>query len=270
MKPQPIYKVLTIAGFDGSGGAGIQADIKTFSALGCYATSALTSIPAQNTTGVKSIHDLPLTCIEDQLRAILDDICIDAVKIGMLHRVEIIDLVANLLKEYECPHIVLDPVMIAKSGDHLLLPAAVEAMIEKLFPLAMVLTPNLLEASEILQRQVAKKDQMEQAAIDLSRMGPQAIFLKGGHLENKADDCLCIKGSSEIFWFPSEKIRTKNTHGTGCTLSAAIASFLAKNCTILEAVQLSKDYLKGAIQAGAELEIGKGNGPVHHFYRQWN
>jgi hydroxymethylpyrimidine/phosphomethylpyrimidine kinase len=265
-----MQKVLTIAGFDGSGGAGIQADLKTFSALGCYGTSVLTALPVQNTLGVRAIYDVATSCVEEQFKAVLDDMPMQAVKIGMLHRQEIVEVIADLLHQYDVPNIVLDPVMIAKSGHALLLPDAVAAMKRLLFPLVTVLTPNLPEASELLGREIATRGQMEQAAIDLLAMGPQAVVIKGGHLIGSCDDCLCLKNPDPlIHWLSNPKIPTKNTHGTGCTFSAAIAAFLAKGLTVDDAVHQAKIYLTQAIEAGAHLTIGQGNGPVHHFHQLW-
>lgn len=270
MEKNKVYNTLTIAGFDGSGGAGIQADLKTFSALGCYGTTVLTALPVQNTVGVRSIYDISIECIQEQLKAIFDDIRIDAVKIGMLHRADIIESVADLLHHYKAENIVLDPVMVAKSGNKLLLPDAISAMKERLFPMTTILTPNLLEASEILERDIQTKEQMEQAAIDLLDMGSQAVIVKGGHLNGSCDDCLCLKSSKkEMLWFSQPKIHTKNTHGTGCTFSAAIAAFLARGFSIVDAVKYAKEYLTNAIAAGAHLKIGHGHGPVHHFHHLW-
>lgn len=270
MEKNQFYNALTIAGFDGSGGAGIQADLKTFSALGCYGMTVLTALPVQNTIKVKSIYDISTICIEEQLRAIFDDIEVHAVKIGMLHRSEIIESVANLLHSYHAINIVLDPVMVAKSGDKLLLPSAIQAMKELLFPMVKMITPNLLEASEILQREIKTKKQMEQAAIDLIDMGPQSVIVKGGHLSGSCDDCLCVKNEkTEIYWFSNPRIQTNNTHGTGCTFSAAIASFLANGFGITDAVKYAKEYLTRSIEAGAHLKIGHGHGPVHHFHHLW-
>lgn len=260
-------KALTIAGFDGSGGAGIQADLKTFSALGCYAATVLTALPVQNTRGVRCIYNIESKCVEEQLEALLEDIVLNAIKIGMLHRQEIIETVAHILAKDQIP-IVLDPVMIAKSGDRLLLPEAISTMKKLLFPLTTVLTPNLPEASELLGREIQTKAQMEEAAKELLAMGPQAVVIKGGHLNGNCDDCLCLK-NREIHWLPADRIRTKNTHGTGCTFSAAIAAFLARGSTVLDAVIQAKTYLTEAIQAGQHLKIGQGNGPVHHFYHLW-
>lgn len=264
-----IYPVLTIAGFDGSGGAGLQADLKTFSALGCYATTVLTALSVQNTTGVKSIYEVATSCVEEQLKTLFDDIPVNAIKIGMLHRQEIIELVATLLKKHSS-NIILDPVMVAKSGDRLLKPQAIAALKQHLLPLTTVLTPNLPEASELLGRPILYKRDMEEAALELTQLGPRAVVLKGGHLNGDCDDCLCIRNTApEIHWFSSSRIPTKNTHGTGCTFSAAIAAFLARGFTIIDSIKHAKKYLNGAIQAGQHLQIGKGNGPVHHFYDLW-
>lgn len=271
MKKQRLYKVLTIAGSDGSGGAGIQADLKTFHALGCYGASALTALPVQNTMGVHSIYDIDVVCLEEQIKAILDDMPINAIKIGMLHRQEIIESVARILTHYNTTNIVLDPVMVAKSGDYLLMPKAISSMREKLLPITTVLTPNLSEASALVGREIRNKSQMEKAALDLIQMGPQAVVVKGGHLLGDCDDCLCLKNPSlEIHWLSNPRIHTKNTHGTGCTFSAAIAVFLARGFTILDSVNQAKKYLTKAIDAGRQLKIGQGNGPVHHFYHLWN
>lgn len=262
--------VLSIAGFDGSGGAGIQADLKTFSALGCYGATVLTALPIQNTVGVRSVYSITSTCVEEQIVAILDDIHIDAIKIGMLHRVDIIEAVASVLSRYEATHIVLDPVMVAKSGDVLLLPEAISTMKKRLFPLAHVLTPNLSEASTLLNRKIENQGQMEEGALELLKWGPKAVVVKGGHLDGPCEDCLCLNGpKTEIHWLSEPRILTKNTHGTGCTFSAAIAAFLAKGLSIVDAVSQAKRYLTRAIQAGINMGIGKGNGPVHHFHHFW-
>ena len=271
MNHQEYRRALSIAGFDGSGGAGIQADLKTFSALGCYGMTVLTSLPVQNTTGVKAIYDISTSCVEGQLRAILDDIGVDAIKVGMLHRQDIIETVANVLQEYRFQNLVLDPVMVAKSGDLLLMQSAINSMQERLFPLTTLLTPNLLEASKLLGREIQTKQQMEQAAIDLANRGPKAVVVKGGHLKDCCDDCLCLKNPHlEIYWFPSLKIKTQNTHGTGCTFSAAIAAFLARGFALYDAVHAAKHYLTKAIEAGSKYKIGHGCGPVHHFHDLWN
>lgn len=269
MENNRFYTVLTIAGFDGSGGAGIQADLKTFSALGCYGMTVLTSLPVQNTVGVRSIYEIETRCVEEQVKAIFDDIHVDAVKIGMLHNQDIVESVAKILCEFHGLNIVLDPVMVAKSGDPLLLPSAISAMKECLFPITTVLTPNLLEASELLGRQIQTEMEMEKAALELVAMGPKSVVVKGGHLNGNCNDCLASSPNADIHWFSSDRIQTRNTHGTGCTFSAAIASFLAKGFNILDSVTQAKNYLTKAIEAGANIKLGKGNGPVHHFHHLW-
>jgi hydroxymethylpyrimidine/phosphomethylpyrimidine kinase len=270
--PSRLHIALTIAGFDGSGGAGIQADLKTFSALGCYGASVLTALPIQNTTGIKSVYEIPQQCIEEQLHSILEDIEIDAIKIGMLHRPEVIDTLTDILKEYSCKKVVLDPVLMAKNGFPLLTVEAVDAMKKKLFPMITLLTPNLPEASALLQREVRTVDQMKQAAFDLANMGPQAIVIKGGHLEEEiCKDCLVVRHPQpQTYWFSSPRVETKNTHGTGCTFSAAITAYLAKGLTIPEAVEKAKTYLSHCIEAGSQFKVGNGNGPLHHFSYLWN
>lgn len=261
------YTVLAIAGFDGSGGAGIQADLKTISALGCYAATVITAVVVQNTTGVKSIYGIGTKCLEEQIKVLLEDIPMNAIKIGMLDRHELIESVAAILREYHISNIVLDPVMTAKNGNRLLKSEAIFHLKKELFPITTVLTPNLSEASELLDRQIQDKDQMEKAALDLIQMGPQAIVVKGGHLNGDCDDCLCINPKSpKIYWLLNRRIETRNTHGTGCTFSSAIAAFLARGCTILDAVKRAKEYLTQAIDAGKQWKIGQGNGPVHHFW----
>ncbi|MFW9878532.1 MAG: bifunctional hydroxymethylpyrimidine kinase/phosphomethylpyrimidine kinase [Candidatus Thorarchaeota archaeon] len=271
MRNKKFYKVLTIGGFDGSGGAGIQADLKTFSALGCYGTTVLTALPVQNTMGVKSVYSIETSCVEEQIISILEDMHIDAVKVGMLHRGDIIESVVKILKPYNNINIVLDPVMVAKSGDNLLKPQAITKMKEQFFPVTTILTPNLSEASELLGRKIRDRTQMKKAALDLIQMGPQAVIIKGGHLEGDCDDCICLKNSNtEIHWALASRIQTKHTHGTGCTFSAAIAAFLARGFNILDSIMQAKEYLTQAINAGAKLRVGNGNGPVHHFYYLWD
>jgi hydroxymethylpyrimidine/phosphomethylpyrimidine kinase len=258
---------LTIAGSDGSGGAGIQADLKTFSALHCYGMTVVTAVTAQNTQGVRSVCAIDSACIEEQIHAIFDDIDVHAVKIGMLHDRQVIASVARLLRHYAPPYVVLDPVMVAKSGCPLLQPEAVSALKEFLVPLATVLTPNLPEAEALLGRLVRTRKEMERAAIDLAALGAQAVVVKGGHLDVHCDDCLYAKG--RFYWLEQPKIATRNTHGTGCTFAAAIAAFLAREAPIEEAVVQAKRYLTQAIEGAAAWRIGSGHGPVHHFHHLW-
>jgi len=265
-----LYKTLSIAGFDGSGGAGIQADLKTFSALGCYGMTVLTALPVQNTCGVRSCHALPAALIEEQLIAIFDDITPDAIKIGMLFNQEIIETVAKFLKQYapDIP-IVLDPVTVAKSGDALLLPEAVFTLKNKLIPLATLVTPNLPEAYTLTDIPCTTEQDMPLVAHELLKLGTYAVLLKGGHLTgSEADDFYQDQLGNEE-WLQGTRIDSKNTHGTGCTLSAAITSLLAHKYTLIEACTMAKIYLTQAISGAKHQVIGKGNGPVHHFYDLW-
>lgn len=260
------HKCLSIAGFDGSGGAGVQADLKTFSALGCYGMNVLTALPVQNTQGVRSCYQLLLSAIQEQLEAIFDDITPNSIKIGMLFNSEIIELVAHFLNKHarNIP-IVLDPVMLAKSGDPLLLPEAVDTMKTKLIPLATIITPNLPEAYAL----TTETEDITQLARNLLELGPNAVLMKGGHGtgSNSSDFYLDKEGHSS--WLESPRIDSKNTHGTGCTLSSAIAAFLALGHTLPEACSLAKQYLYNAIEAAKNDSVGKGHGPVHHFHHIW-
>ena len=261
--------VLTIAGSDSGGGAGIQADLKAMSALGTYGLSVITALTAQNTRAVTAIHDVPSDMISAQLDAVFDDICIDAVKIGMLSRPEVIEIVADRLRQRGVEKIVLDPVMVAKSGDVLLQPDAVSALITHLLPLATVITPNLPEAGVLLDRPPpADVESMRKTACDLREFGPKAVLLKGGHLTD--GDAVDIfqdeNGQSEL---RGKRAPTRNTHGTGCTLSAAIAALLGRYVPLPEAVRQAKDYITRAITAADGLDVGGGHGPVHHFHALW-
>jgi hydroxymethylpyrimidine/phosphomethylpyrimidine kinase len=264
------YKALSIAGFDGSGGAGIQADLKTFSALGCYGMTVLTALPVQNTCGVKTCYEIPLQAIEDQLHAIFEDIRPDAIKIGMLFKSDIIELVAAFLnKNAQDIPIVIDPVTIAKSGDSLLLPEAVDTLISKLIPLATLITPNLPEAHTFTGIEAQSEEDMLIVGEKLINLGSQFVLLKGGHLKTLNSNDLFLSKKGEAHWFKNPRINSKNTHGTGCTLSAAITAYLAQNIEIQKACELAKKYLFNAINASKEHSVGKGQGPVHHFYHIW-
>ncbi len=265
------YRVLTIAGSDSGGGAGIQADLKTFSALGCYGMSVITSLTAQNTRGVTAIHAVPPSFVQEQMEAVFSDIGADAVKIGMLYSDEMIETVSRRLKKHHAKNIVLDPVMFAKSGDRLLKDdKTIEAMKEHLMPLVTVITPNLPEASTFLKRSIQSLEDMKQAAHDLAQYGSRSVLIKGGHLDDQdSSDLLFISVQERFVVFKGERIATRNNHGTGCTFSSAIASFLAKGLPLEESVKLAKEYISGALRAGAEYEIGNGHGPVHHFYKTW-
>lgn len=260
------HKCLSIAGFDGSGGAGIQADLKTFSALGCYGMTVLTALPVQNTMGVRNCYDIPLTAIEEQLFAIFDDIVPDSIKVGMLFNEEIVSLVTKFLENNakNIP-IVVDSVMVAKSGDILLKPNAIAALKEQLFPIATLITPNLPEAAALTGMDLG----MHEQAAALLALGAQAVLLKGGHLPGPQSNDLYMDQTKQSTWFKSPKIESQNTHGTGCTLSAAITAYLAQGETLLEACRLGKEYLWHALKAVEYHSVGQGHGPVHHFYNIW-
>jgi hydroxymethylpyrimidine/phosphomethylpyrimidine kinase len=268
--PLQYSTVLTIAGSDSSGGAGIQADLKTISAIGCYGMSVITALTAQNTRGVSGIHAVPPAFAVEQIDAVLGDIGADAIKIGMLYSAELIEAVAAALKKHNAQKIVLDPVMVAQSGDKLLQDDAVEAIKRYLMPLAAVVTPNLPEA-EVLTGQVIKNPQdCESAARALAANGSRSILIKGGHGEdNQSTDLLYLVREKRWAQLAAERILTANNHGTGCTLSSAIAAYLARGHDIENAVQKAKAYINGAIAAGAAYKIGHGHGPVHHFFKWW-
>ncbi|KTD30795.1 bifunctional hydroxy-methylpyrimidine kinase and hydroxy-phosphomethylpyrimidine kinase [Legionella moravica] len=264
------YKALSIAGFDGSGGAGIQADLKTFSALGCYGMTVLTALPVQNTCGVRTCYEIPLQAIEDQLNAIFDDIRPDSIKIGMLFKSEIIELVACILKKRatDIP-IVLDPVTVAKSGDALLLPEAIDTLTSVLMPLTTLITPNIPEAYAFTGINASSEEDMISVAQKIIGLGPKHVLLKGGHLQSAESNDLLYGVDGSIAWYKNTRIDSKNTHGTGCTLSAAIAACLAQNMNLNQACSFAKNYLTHAIEAAKETSVGFGNGPVHHFYHVW-
>ncbi|MBU1904038.1 MAG: bifunctional hydroxymethylpyrimidine kinase/phosphomethylpyrimidine kinase [Proteobacteria bacterium] len=270
MMARKYHKVLTIAGSDSGGGAGIQADIKTFSALGCYGMSVITSLTAQNTKGITAIHGLPPGFVQAQLEAVLSDLGTDAVKIGMLYSSEVVEMVAVELRKYHARNIVLDPVMAAQSGGKLLEDEALEATKEFLMPISTVVTPNLPEASALLGREINDLEEMKRAARELAAYGSKSVLIKGGHSKDRdATDLLFVGHEDRFVIFRAERIATRNSHGTGCTLSSAIASFLAKGYPLEEAIGSAKEFITGAIKAGAEYEIGTGDGPVHHYYRFW-
>ncbi|MBR5712254.1 MAG: bifunctional hydroxymethylpyrimidine kinase/phosphomethylpyrimidine kinase [Lachnospiraceae bacterium] len=262
--PRPhIPAVLTVAGSDSVGGAGIQADIKTITMLGCYAMSAITAVTAQNTLGVSGIYDIPPEGITAQLDAVFTDVVPEAVKIGMVSRTEAIHAIAESLRRYRPEHIVLDPVMVSTSGHALLAPDAADALCTELLPLATIITPNIPETTALLGRPVTSLSEMKSAALELSARYGVAVLVKGGHLTESCEDVLAFDG--EICIFRGEHIETTNTHGTGCTLSSAIASHLALGHALPKSIRLAKDYLTGALRTG--FDIGKGNGPLLHNYR---
>ena len=264
-------RALTIAGSDSGGGAGIQADLKTFAANGCYGMSVITALTAQNTVGVRSIFAVPMEMVRDQMEAVLTDIGADAIKIGMLFSPLLIRTVANGLRTWArgLP-VVLDPVMVAQSGDKLLKEEAVAALKEELIPLAHLITPNLPEAEVLLGRAITTEVEIEVAARALASLGCANVLIKGGHMEGAtSNDLLYLGAEQQLVHFPGERILTRNNHGTGCTLSSAITAGIAKGLDLTEAVGQGKVYVSAAIRAGADYRIGKGHGPVHHFWRVW-
>jgi hydroxymethylpyrimidine/phosphomethylpyrimidine kinase len=264
-----IANVLSIAGTDPTGGAGIQADIKTFSAMGAYAMSAITAVVAQNTRGVRSFVALDSGFVCDQIDAVFEDVRVDAVKIGMVATVEITEAIAQRLRHHGAKNIVLDPVMVAKSGDHLLQPEAVAAVRELLVPLATVITPNLPEAGVLLDAEPSwTLDEMRARVGDVHALGSEWVLLKGGHLEGSSESVDLLHGPSGTIELSARRIRTRNDHGTGCTLSAAIAALLPR-LSMQDSVREAKAYLHDALAASEELDVGHGHGPVHHFHELW-
>ena len=260
---------VTIAGSDSSGGAGIQADLKTFSALGVYGASVITALTAQNTRGVSGIHDVPPAFITAQIDAVFSDLEVGAVKIGMLSQPAAIKAVAAGLKRYEVKKVVLDPVMVAASGDRLLAPEAVEVLRRELIPRATLITPNLPEAAALLDTMEATTEpEMKDQAQQLLDLGAKAVLLKGGHATGAESVDFLVEPTS-VARLAADRIPTVNTHGTGCTLSSAIAAGLAKGLSIAEAVREGKAYVTAAIAASGKLHIGQGFGPTHHFHAWW-
>jgi hydroxymethylpyrimidine/phosphomethylpyrimidine kinase len=260
---------LTIAGSDSSGGAGIQADLKTFAALGVYGASVITALTAQNTQSVTAIHDPPPEFIAAQFDAVFADLRIDAVKIGMLSRANAIDTVATGLARHNAQTIVLDPVMVATSGSHLLAPDAVEALRSKLIPRALLATPNLPEAAALTVTGLARDEQaMERQARAILALGARNVLIKGGHADGDESVDLLI-GQGGVTRFAAKRVPTKNTHGSGCTLSSAIAAGLAKGMSLTDAVREAKTYVTEAIAAADRLDIGHGPGPLNHFHQFW-
>lgn len=261
--------VLTIAGSDCSGGAGIQADIKSISALGGYAASAITAVTVQNTVGVTAVHPVPADIVEGQIRAVLDDIGAKAIKIGMLQSAEIVLLIARLIREYGIRNVVLDPVMVSTSGHRLIEESAISALQTELIPLTRVITPNIPEAEMLLDgNAITLQKDMPQAVKALSQRYHTSVLLKAGHLtEDNLVDYFYDAEQDELTLLPSVRVHTRNTHGTGCTMSSAFATLLAKGATLQQAAKGAKDYISRAIIAGADYDIGKGHGPVNHFFQ---
>jgi hydroxymethylpyrimidine/phosphomethylpyrimidine kinase len=260
---------VTIAGSDSGGGAGIQADLKTFSALGVYGASVITALTAQNTQGVTAIHDVPPEFIAAQIDAVFSDLDVGAVKIGMLSQPAVIETVAAGLDRWKQAKVVLDPVMVATSGDRLLNPEAIDVLKRVLIPRVLVITPNLHEAAALLNAPTAKtEDEMRRQAEAIMARGARAVLIKGGHGE-AAESVDILLGPTSFTRLATARVATKNTHGTGCTLSSAIAAGLAKGLDLVSAAREAKVYLSEAIAASERLKIGSGHGPVHHFHRWW-
>ena len=259
-------RVLSIAGSDSGGGAGIQADLKTFSALGCYGMTAITAITAQNTRGVAGIHGIPADMLQAQIDAVVQDIGVDAIKIGMLHAPEVVQVVADAIRRYGITKVVLDPVMVATSGDKLIHDETVSVLVRELFPLATVVTPNLDEAGWLIGRPIADVSAMEQAAQDLLALGAQQVLLKGGHLPGEWVVDLLAGRDGLRKELGSQRIHTHNGHGTGCTLSSAIAAHMALGFELVPAVESARTYIIGAIASGAQVHTGQGHGPLNHGF----
>jgi hydroxymethylpyrimidine/phosphomethylpyrimidine kinase len=257
-------RVLSIAGSDSGGGAGIQADLKTFAALGCYGMTAITAITAQNTLGVRSIHSIPVDIVWDQIAAVVEDIGVDAVKIGMLGSADTVRTVADALQRCGLRQVVLDPVMVATSGARLIDDAAIAVIVSELFSLATVVTPNLDEAALLVGRPLVSEADMEAAARELVARGARAVLLKGGHLAGDTVSDLLLARDAQPLWMRAPRIATGNTHGTGCTLSSAIASRLALGDDLVHAVQHAREFVRGALAAGAPVRTGAGSGPLNH------
>lgn len=266
MRKYKYPSVLTIAGFDGSGGAGIQADIKTASALGCFSTSVLTALPVQNTQGVRKIYPIPVEAVADQIEAILDDIFPDAIKIGMVHTPQLVETIVHTLGKYKKIPLVFDPVMVATSGHRLIEEETIAAITEKLFPIADIITPNMDEAAILAHMPVQTLEDMYTAGKHIKKLGCRSILLKGGHQETSTITSLLYDEEDNYHSFETVKFSTNNTHGSGCTLSSAIASYLAKGKTLYESVSLGQQYVFQAIESGKDVQTGLGNGPLNHFF----
>lgn len=263
-------RALSIAGSDPSGGAGLQADLKTFSALGCYGMTAVVAVVDENTVGVTGVHPIPVDFVSGQIRSCLDDIGADAVKIGMLHSAELIEAVADTLAPYAIANTVLDPVMVATSGDPLLETDAVDTLRSVLVPRVRVITPNIPEAEILLGEKINGQDALPDAAEALSHGRRTSVLLKAGHLtDGTVADVFYNAETGRATVLRSERLDTPNTHGTGCTLSSAFAAFLARGYDLDAAAAAAKDYISAAIAAGAAYAIGHGHGPVHHFHAWW-
>jgi hydroxymethylpyrimidine/phosphomethylpyrimidine kinase len=262
---EPHYpRVLSIAGSDSGGGAGIQADLKTFSALGCYGMTAITAITAQNTQGVRAIHGVPSEILKAQIEAVVEDIGVDAVKIGMLHSPEVVQVVAWAIRHYGLKKVVLDPVMVATSGDRLIAEETVQVLVKELFPLVGVITPNLDEAELLLGHAITGVNALEPAGTELLALGAKAVLLKGGHLRGDQVVDVLLQPGLPTLRMAATRIESRNVHGTGCTLSSAIAAYLALGLDLVQAVTQARAYILKAIAAGADVRTGHGHGPLNH------
>ncbi len=266
MKHYKYPSVLTIAGSDSGGGAGIQADLKTFAALGCFGTTAITAITVQNTLGVTGIHSIPADIVSRQIIAVMDDIQPSAIKIGMIHTVELCRVIRDTLRRYPQIPIVLDPVMVATSGDKLILDETVSFLKQELFPLATIVTPNLDEAGILCNTSITHPDDMIYAAKEILHTGCQSVLVKGGHLKSKGIVDVYMHKNGKHINFESSYINTGNVHGTGCTLSSAIAAYLALDNSLEKSVRKARTYVRKAIKSGKNVKTGHGNGPLNHFF----
>lgn len=266
MKRYRYSSVLTIAGSDSGGGAGIQADLKTFSALGCFGTSAITAITVQNTMGVTGIHSIPPTIVQGQVKAVMDDIAPSAIKIGMVHSSELALAISETLKAYKNTPMVFDPVMVATSGDKLIKDDTVAILKTVLFPLMTLITPNLDEAEILVQQKITTVEEMLDAAKSLLKTGCSAVLLKGGHLKGEKLYDVYVNQQGEEKVFESDYINSENVHGTGCTLSSAIAAYLSMSYTLADAIAKAREYIHQAILHGQPVKTGHGHGPLNHFF----
>ena len=266
-RTQSYARVFSIAGSDSGGGARLQADLKTFAALGCFGMTALTALTAQNTLGVRAIHAVPLEMLNAQIDAVVEDIGVDAVKIGMLHSAATVQAVATAIDRHRLERVVLDPVMVATSGATLIDREAIEVLVTQMFPRAALVTPNLDEAALLVGRPLATEDDMYAAARELLARGARVVLLKGGHLAGDTVSDLLLAHDAQALWLRGPRIPSANTHGTGCTLSSAIAAHLARGATLEDAVRRARDYVRGALQAGAPVRTGAGSGPLNHAWQ---
>lgn len=265
MKKKRYHSVLTVAGSDSGGGAGIQADLKTFSALGCFGTSAITAVTVQNTRGVFGIHSIPPAVVSGQIKVVLEDIRPQAIKIGMVHSSTLASAIASSLREYHSP-IIFDPVMVATSGDKLIEENTIQSLKENLFPLSSLITPNLQEAQLLTGMIIQNKKDMQVAATKILQTGCRAVLIKGGHLKHKRIFDVYLDDHGKEEFYETDFIETTNTHGTGCTLSSAIASFCAQGFDLNKSIEKAKAYVHSAIDEGKNVQTGNGHGPLNHFF----